>query len=235
MLNIGNCSLAGPIVATIFVNGRWKLISFFSFLGDKARWNKYVQNTDFETKNPWLFQFFDQIQFYQVTETEIVENRKKFLQGSFHIDIQHEVFKLKDYLHFLQVNAVDIDNFKKIQQTAFNQEVSLWKQQDEENQKNQVSLSDQEENLQDPYHLQDPLHEDKHLTKVLATISGNVWAVFVQPGDHVTKGTKLLTLEAMKMEFNICSTVTGIIHHVTCLKGNTVKQGQLLLTIKTNH
>jgi urea carboxylase len=189
-------------------------------------WNKFTKNSDFTKGEPWLFQFFDQIQFYQVNEKELLQNRQDFSKGSFHLNVKKEIFSLKEYLQFLKINEIKISEFKKKQQTAFHQEVLLWNQ--EESKFNDTTA------LSSPMFKEtdDIILQDKNIYKVTATISGNVWAVLVKVGDFVTKGTRLVTLEAMKMEFNVQATENGIVEAIYCLKGKTVKQGQLLLLIK---
>ena len=63
-----------------------------------------------------------------------------------------------------------------------------------------------------------------------ASMPGMVVSVSVQPGDAVTKGQKLLTLEAMKMATNLQADRDGKIGQVLVKPGTQVSAGDLLLT-----
>jgi pyruvate carboxylase len=58
---------------------------------------------------------------------------------------------------------------------------------------------------------------------------GLVVRVMVQPGDHVEKGQKLISLEAMKMEMTIYAERSGRIAEVLVQSGTQVAAGDLLL------
>lgn len=63
-----------------------------------------------------------------------------------------------------------------------------------------------------------------------AAMPGMVVSVAVQPGDSVSKGQKLLSLEAMKMETNMVAERDGRIAEVLVKPGRQVSTGDLLLT-----
>lgn len=63
-----------------------------------------------------------------------------------------------------------------------------------------------------------------------ASMPGMVVSVAVQPGAKVTKGQKLLSLEAMKMETNIAAERDGRIGEVLVRPGMQVATGDLLMT-----
>ncbi len=46
----------------------------YQFVGRTTQmWNRYRKNPDFEQDKPWLLRFFDQIKFYEVSETELMQ------------------------------------------------------------------------------------------------------------------------------------------------------------------
>ena len=63
-----------------------------------------------------------------------------------------------------------------------------------------------------------------------ASMPGMVVTVAVQPGNVVTKGQKLLSLEAMKMETNLYAECDGKIGQVLVRPGLAVSTGDLLVT-----
>lgn len=62
-----------------------------------------------------------------------------------------------------------------------------------------------------------------------STIVGIVVSVLVKPGQDIAAGEPLLVLEAMKMESNVVSTVTGRVKAVHVAAGESVKKGQVMV------
>ena len=61
---------------------------------------------------------------------------------------------------------------------------------------------------------------------------GAVSKIAVKPGDMVQKGQVVAIIEAMKMETAVTARMSGTIASVEVREGDTVKGGQLLLTIQ---
>jgi geranyl-CoA carboxylase alpha subunit len=68
--------------------------------------------------------------------------------------------------------------------------------------------------------------------RIVARSDGKIVAVNVQAGDQVTKGQTLVVLEAMKMEFQLSTPVTGTVESVSVEPGMQVKARQLLVQLK---
>ena len=69
--------------------------------------------------------------------------------------------------------------------------------------------------------------------KIHALIPGLVSRLFVKPGDKVEIGQKLLILEAMKMENEIDSPMSGTIGNIYIKASDKVKKGELIMKITT--
>ena len=67
---------------------------------------------------------------------------------------------------------------------------------------------------------------------ILAPMPGHVIRLAVEPGQEVTKGTKLLTLEAMKMENTVQASESGTIKEIFVSEGQTVSKGDPLIEIE---
>ena len=65
-----------------------------------------------------------------------------------------------------------------------------------------------------------------------APSSGTVVSIDVTPGDSVAIGDPVAVLEAMKMEFVVKATISGIIHTVVAEPGTTVNDGQALVYLE---
>lgn len=66
---------------------------------------------------------------------------------------------------------------------------------------------------------------------VTAPIPGLILDIMVQVGDAVTVGQMVATMEAMKMENHICSTVSGNVKEIRAAKGAAVAAGDVIMAI----
>ena len=67
---------------------------------------------------------------------------------------------------------------------------------------------------------------------IASPITGNVWAVPVKEGDHVTAGQKIIVVEAMKMEVGVEAPFAGVIKKLVAVPGKLVNAGQPLAVIE---
>jgi geranyl-CoA carboxylase alpha subunit len=68
--------------------------------------------------------------------------------------------------------------------------------------------------------------------RVLAPMNGAIIAVFAKPGDRVSRGQRVLVLEAMKMQHEISAERDGAIDRVLVKPGDQVATRQLLIELK---
>lgn len=68
-------------------------------------------------------------------------------------------------------------------------------------------------------------------TKVTTPLPGVILDVFVNVGDKVAAGQRLVLLEAMKMENNIEAESAGTVTEVKVRKGDSVLEGDVLVVI----
>ncbi len=66
---------------------------------------------------------------------------------------------------------------------------------------------------------------------ILSPMPGRIIALSVSKGDHVAKGQKLVTLEAMKMEHSLTAPFDGAVAELDAEEGGQVKEGALLVQI----
>ena len=67
---------------------------------------------------------------------------------------------------------------------------------------------------------------------ILSPMPGRIIAVDVAAGDTVTKGQKLVTLEAMKMEHSLVAPFDGIVAELNAEAGGQVSEGAVLARIE---
>ena len=69
---------------------------------------------------------------------------------------------------------------------------------------------------------------------ILSPMPGRIIAVEVAAGDTVTKGQKLLTLEAMKMEHSLTAPFDGVVAELNAEAGAQVQVEALLVRIEAD-
>jgi len=69
------------------------------------------------------------------------------------------------------------------------------------------------------------------VSSVFAPMPGLILKILVKPGDTVSIGQKVISMEAMKMENDINSTVAGTVKEIQVKEGDNVREHQSLLTI----
>lgn len=67
--------------------------------------------------------------------------------------------------------------------------------------------------------------------KAVAPLPGTIMQIYVNVGDQVKRGDKILMYEAMKMENNFLSEVDGVIKDIKVRVGDNVLQGAVLVVI----
>lgn len=179
-------------------------------------WNRRPSHPSFVNGKPWLLRFFDQVQFYPVTETELTRMRSAFAAGTLTVKAEPTVFRLAEHEAFLAANHTEITEFQVRQAVAYQQEISLWQEDD-------GSLISRESVVSEVDIKGEP---------IAATISGNVWKLLVEPGEAVQAGQVVVIVEAMKMEFAIEAPRDGVIAHCTCAPGQLVQMGQPLMALE---
>ncbi|MFW6305808.1 MAG: biotin/lipoyl-containing protein, partial [Bacillota bacterium] len=65
-----------------------------------------------------------------------------------------------------------------------------------------------------------------------SSIPGKVVKVLVEQGDEVKEGQSLIIVEAMKMETNITSPVSGTVTSIVVVEDQQVQSGELLLKLE---
>ena len=68
--------------------------------------------------------------------------------------------------------------------------------------------------------------------QILSPMHGILCDILVKPGQAVDKGSCLAIVEAMKMQNEVRSGVTGTVDQIHCEKGLQIKTDQLIMDIK---
>lgn len=182
-------------------------------------WNTFLKNPQFAAEEPWLLRFFDQVRFYPVSEAELTQLREDFREGRASVRIEETEFDFAAHQQFLADNAGEIAAFRQRQAAAFEREVTLW--------------AEEEQNAPLTPDAPPPVAEqDESALAVQADMNGNIWKVLVQPGETVSAGQTLVIVEAMKMELAIVAPQNGRVKRIACQAGRPVSPGESLLWLE---
>jgi urea carboxylase len=195
----------------------------YQFVGRTTQvWSPWQQRGAFEPGSPWLLRFFDRIKWYPVDADELLSLRADIVSGRFVPRVEHGTFSLAEYEAFLSEHADPIAEFRTRQQTAFAAERAAWEEAGEFTRAETASTPPAA-----PAEIDVP--EGGHLIE--AEFAASVWQVNVRPGDRVTTGQPLLTLEAMKMESRVPSPTDGVIDRILTTPGTQVNAGTPLIIL----
>jgi urea carboxylase len=179
-------------------------------------WNRFRRTADFT--EPWLLRFFDQLRFFEVSASELLDWRRDVLTGRAQLEIESSTLRLADHIRFCASHSDSIGTFRDHQQSAFNAERARW--------------ADTEARAVDP---PDPVADAEPLpdgaSVVEATFLASVWKVLVETGQRVSAGDPLIVLEAMKMETTVGSPLSGRVVRIMANPGQDVMPGQALVAI----
>jgi urea carboxylase len=196
----------------------------YQFVGRTCQmWNTYRVTREFPQHKPWLLRFFDQIRFFPVSGEELLGFRDDFLHGRVHLDISEDVFRLRDYRRFLNVNAASIAAHKSRQQSAFNAERRLWET------TGQIGYA---ADLPAAHDEVDPESLQAGHVAVVSPVSGSVWKIASAPGQSVKAGDLLVLVESMKMELPVTAPMDGVVTQLRCTEGRAVLVAQTLVIIR---
>ncbi|NNH78273.1 urea carboxylase [Acinetobacter sp. ANC 5380] len=195
----------------------------YQFVGRTTQmWSRYRKNPDFEQGMPWLLRFFDQIKFYEVSETELMQMREDFKAGRLKLRIEDGVLNLKEYNQFLKDNSDTIHSFKETQQANFEAERRRW---------HEAGLAEYMTESLDAVDDGEGVDIPEGGCAVESHMPGSIWKIECASGDIVEEGATLAVIEAMKIEIPIIAPERMRVDAITIEKGQTVKTGQVLFTL----
>ena len=177
-------------------------------------WNKFKKNKQFGDKE-WFLNFFDQIKYFPVSESELEQWRADFENGQAQIQIEDTEFDYAAYLQLLEDEKDSIAEFRAQQQHAFSAEVGLWKESVDHQEHLIAEVPDETD-----YSAYAALH---------ASMTGNIWKILVEQGQIVKKGETIAIIEAMKMELPVYAADDGTVKAIICRAGQTVHSGEPLV------
>ncbi|MFE9997809.1 5-oxoprolinase/urea amidolyase family protein [Streptomyces avermitilis] len=195
----------------------------YQFVGRTTQvWSGWQQRGAFEPGSPWLLRFFDRIKWYAVGPDELLDLRADIASGRFVPRVEEGEFSLAGYESFLAVNAGSIAAFRARQGAAFAAERDAWEAAGEFARAEAATAPEAP-----PAEVTVPVGG----ALVEAEFAASVWQLNVGPGDAVTAGQPLLTLEAMKMESRVPAPMAGVVTEILARPGDQVAAGTALVVL----
>ena len=188
-------------------------------------WNSYGRGSEATAREPWLLRFFDQIRFFPVSHEELQAWRRDFPFGRKSLAIESSSFRLADYRRFLAENRTDIDRFQADRQAAFETERAQWERSKEFARADALAAEPAAGSSLPPV-------APEGCEFVESPVNGIVWKVHVHTGQRVEQGETLVTIEAMKMQYEVRSEQAGVVHAVYAEAAQAVRAGSALLAIE---
>jgi len=185
-------------------------------------WNSYRQTQAFRDGKPWLLRFFDQIRFFPVSHPELTEWRREFPYGRRALRIDEEVFRLADHRQLLRDQRASIEIFQAKRQAAFNAECEEWER------RNEIAHND---GIASTTLVHAAVQVPAGAEVVESPVGGNIWRIYVQPGDRIEKGTVIAAIEAMKTECSVPSPGAGLVRAVYVRERQTVEPGTPMIAL----
>jgi urea carboxylase len=185
-------------------------------------WSRYQQKRPFEAGTPWLLRFFDRIQWYPVTAEELLDARADFAVGRYEVQVEPDVFRLREYEAMLAREATSIDAFRRRQSAAFAAERAAWEEAGEFATRDEVESNP----------LTAAYTAPEGSTVIAAPMTSSVWKVNVELGDTVVAGQAVVIIEAMKTETSVLSPCDGTVIDILAAPGAQVASGSPLVAVR---
>ena len=150
----------------------------------------------YNAERPWLFEDFDQITFYEVSEEDYDAMLAIFHSGRYEYEYEDTTFDMKEHNKLLNETKDEVKKIREDQRKAQaemnEKEQELLKKWNEEKEAGKVSMDTVDELLNDP-----------NIVAVEAPLNANVWKVEVKEGDKIKAEQIVSILEAMKLEIPV--------------------------------
>jgi urea carboxylase len=204
----------------------------YQFVGRTIQvWNRWRRSGMF-ARQPWALRFFDQIEWYPVSDEELLDLRAETEAGRGPVDVTDGEFDYASYTRFLAENAASIADFRATQAAAFAAEKERWRAAGEFDRSHDAIRTHGTQGTGEGAVGITEVQIPEGATAVTAPLPASVWQVGVRPGATVTKGDRLLSLEAMKMETIVTAPCDGTVAGIYADPGTQVDAGQVLVVIK---
>lgn len=186
-----------------------------------------ASKNDYSLERPWLFEDFDQLTFYQVSEGEYERQLALFHSGRYQYEVEDTEFDMGEHNKLLDATKEEVKESKKRQKRAQDEmqkvEDQLMERWNKEKAEGKV-----------PMDKVDALLNDPKIHKIIAPMNANVWKVTSKEGDRVKSNDVVAILEAMKLEISVRAEegLAGKVEKLLVRPGDVVTAGDPLVLVR---
>ena len=181
----------------------------------------------YSLQRPWLFEDFDQLTFYEVSQQEYERQLALFKSGRYDYEVKDVVFDMAEHNKLLQETRGEVEVVKEKQAEA---QMEMQKKEEElmarwtaEKAKGKIPVDKVEALLSDP-----------GIEKVASPLNANVWKVVAEEGADVEGGDVVAVLEAMKLEIavEVEEGTRGTVERLLVRPGDVCAAGDPLVLVR---
>ncbi|KAF7593818.1 hypothetical protein BBP40_010752 [Aspergillus hancockii] len=184
--------------------------------------------TGYTPNRPWLFEEFDQITFYQVSEAEYEKELALFNSGRYEYKWEEVIFDMAEHNKLLRDTKEEVAAIRARQRKAQGEmdklEAGLLDRWAKEKAERGVPVDAVESLLKDP-----------EIMPVEAPLNANVWKVEIKQGDKLGENQVVVILEAMKLEIAVRSeslAAGGTVEKILVQPGDSIEVGKPLMLVR---
>jgi urea carboxylase len=182
----------------------------------------------FSPSKPWLLDMFDEVRYFEVSENELNSQRQAFKNGQLSIKVENNTFSVRDYNNQINQKSV-VEGYKNLRaQQSLGQRKQL---EEDAASLARIAIKEKESQPATSSNTKDDQSSDSGCVLITGDLTAKVFKVQVQVDQEVSVGTPIATLESMKMEYVIRSTVKGRVKKVNIQVNQMVQSGQTICTI----
>ncbi|KAJ1708618.1 hypothetical protein G4B11_001102 [Aspergillus flavus] len=177
---------------------------------------------------PWLFEEFDQITFYRVSEEEYEKELALFNSGRYEYQWEEVIFDMAEHNKLLHDTKEEVAAIRARQRKAQDEmdklEAELLEHWAKEKAEKGVPVDAIENLLKDP-----------QILPIEAPLNANIWKVEVKQGDKLDEGQIVVILEAMKLEIAVRTELHAAgatVEKVLVQPGDSIEAGKPLILVR---
>ncbi|KAE8446988.1 hypothetical protein EG329_011470 [Mollisiaceae sp. DMI_Dod_QoI] len=180
-----------------------------------------IWNTWAKKGYPWMFNVFDQIQFYPISTQELDAARDSRDTEKL-VDIVEGIFDLQAYENWLQENQSDITTVTQ----------NRWQTMNESDAVAQALLPPSPRSIKSRESTTSNSEVATNQIEIRAGVAGKCWKSAVSVGDKVEKGQTLFWIEAMKMEIGVVAPSEGVCAAIFASPGDILAADSLMAALE---
>ncbi|KAI9368323.1 allophanate hydrolase subunit 2-domain-containing protein [Aspergillus egyptiacus] len=182
----------------------------------------------YTAQKPWLFEDFDQITFYRVSEEEYERQLALFQSGRYEYEWEEVEFDMAEHNRLLAGTKDEVKEIRARQRKAQAEMDALEKELLERWAKEKAEKGV-------PMDTIDALLKDPAICAIEAPLNANVWKVEIKEGDKLEEGQVAVILEAMKLEIAVRSeslVAGGVVEKILVQQGDSIEAGKPLVLVR---